>query len=507
CEKQAATAPADGYTPVPGLDTGKKAELTIAIPYETNKALNTAANAFMSKYPNVSVRLQYVEDYDKNAVQMLQDNAIDIILQKDIDYGEYTMVDEKTQEAVPAGKTTDDYFYNFALDTEIDFSDTTPDITDNYRHVRVDEAGKEIVCQYSYPLGGETRGVFVNKTLLAAYGLTVPANYAEFLACCETLKQNGLIPVQGAGDTAAFSLGLAPAANAVTHDSAALARMAAAEPGVSADFEPTLRKLYTLATKRYFDYKAVEQLGYFLSTNELGQSMSFLGLKTDEATLETIKPENGYGYAAFLPYNSSMGAVIRSLIEQYSLTTDVEFICSPLNDEGTGRAAYITPYYGLCANKNSANLLWIREFVNFIFKAENNKVYAAEAAVLPNTKDVLQLAAEKYGLNPETDVTLCGQIRFSDTYNGFSPISTALKNVLKGSAQKYMVNLNKDENGNIQYETDETGRRFLYLGDEKTVVYEEYVGEEDSAMPGYAFCTMAYYLDGMEASFAAYRVE
>lgn len=43
------------YTPIPGLDTDTKATLVIAIPYETNKALNTVANAFMNKYPNVSI--------------------------------------------------------------------------------------------------------------------------------------------------------------------------------------------------------------------------------------------------------------------------------------------------------------------------------------------------------------------------------------------------------------------------------------------------------------------
>lgn len=438
-------------------------------------------------------------------VQLFKENALDIILQKDIFYEEYAVKDEESGEETPTGDNTDDYFYNFAADDEIDFSDTTSDITDNYRHERTDDAGNEIVYQYSYPLGGETRGVFVNKTLLDSYGLTVPTNYTELIACCDALKQEGLIPIQGGGDTAAYGLGLAPAANAVVHDETALEAMKAAEPRVSKEFEPTLNKLYEIATKRYFDYKAVEESGFFLKTSEMGQAESFLGLQTDKTTFEIVKPENNYGYVAFLPYISSSETVIQSLIDEYSLDTEIEFICSPLNDEGTNSPVYITPYYGLCANKNSENLIWIREFTNFLFQEENNLIYAEDASIIPNTKNALQYTADKYSADVEKDITLCGQIRFSDEYNGYSPLADALKNVLKCSAQKYMINLNKDADGNIQYETDEDGNEILYLGNGETTVSRDDIGEEDDAMPGYAFCTLDYYLELLEEKFSAYR--
>lgn len=140
-------------------------------------------------------------------------------------------------------------------------------------------------------------------------------------------------------------------------------------------------------------------------------------------------------------------------------------------------------------------MVWIREFVNFLFQEKNNKIYATDANIIPNTTDALQSVADTYDVDVDTDVTLCGQIRFSDEYNGFTPLAGGLKDVMKCSAQKYMVNLNKDENGNIRYETDESGKEYLYMGsEEETKVYKEYVGEEDLAMPGYAFCTLDYYL-------------
>lgn len=490
---------------ISGLDTKENITLQIAIPYETNKALNTVSNAFMKKYPNVNIQLQYVEDYDVNAVQLFKENALDMILQKDIPYTEYTKTDENSEEKILDGTTTDDFFYDFGSDTEIDFSDTIPEISNNYRHTRTDEQGNEITYQYSYPLGGETRGVFVNTTLLDAYGLAVPTNYIEFIDCCKVLKENGLIPIQGGADTASYGLGIAPAANAVVHNAEALDKMRTAQSGISEEFTDVLTKLYDIATNRYFDYKELEKQGYFQSTNELGQAESFLGLRTDPNTFEVHKPENNYGYAAFLPYISSTETVINSLIEEYELDTKVTFICSPLNKEGESSAVYITPYFGICANKNSKNLPWIKEFINFLFQEENNYTYAKDASIIPNTADALKYTAKKYNVDIDKDITLCGQIRFSDDYNGFTPLSSGLKEVLKCSAQKYMVNLNKDAEGNIQYACDENGRRYLYMENEETKVEEAYVGKEDPAKPGYAFCTLEYYENILEEAFGKYR--
>lgn len=499
--------PANGYKPVSGLDTKQNVTLTIAIPYETNKALNTVANAFMTQYPNVSVHLEYVEDYDINAVQMFKDNKLDMILQKNIVNDEYVLTDEATKAKTPTGTWPMDYFYNFAADTEIDFSHTSPDISGNYRNVYTDADGKEVEYIFSYPLGGETRGVFVNTTLLNAYGLAVPKNYPELLACCDTLKQNGLIPIQGNPASAAYSLGLASAVNPVVHNEAALAKMAAAEEGVGRLFEGIIGKVYTLAAKRYFDYKTVEEMGFFTSSSELGQARSFLGLKMDDATFELSTPENGYGNVAFMPYLSSMGTLISALIEENKLKTEFTFICSPMNDEGTNAPAYVTPYYGLCANKNSENLVWIREFVNFMFQPDINKAYAEEAGIIPNTTDAMAFAAEKYSLNAETDITLCGQILFSESYNGYTPVAAALLAPLKCNAQKYMVDLNLDANGSSQPQTDADGKACLLLGNGETLIDLKYVAEADTAKPGWAFCSLEYYLDGAEAEFAKFRVK
>ena len=102
-------------------------------------------------------------------------------------------------------------------------------------------------------------------------------------------------------------------------------------------------------------------------------------------------------------------------------------------------------------------------------------------------------------------MTLCGQIRFSSEYNGFSPLSASLRDTIKCSAQKYMLDLNRNSDGSIGYQKDENGQEILYLGNGETAVSKAYVGPEDSEKPGYAFCTLDYYLQLMEQNFSKYR--
>lgn len=496
----------EDYKSVSGLDKKEKANIIIGIPYETNKALNTVANAFMSKYPNVNIQLQYIEDYDANAVNLFKKNSLDIILQKNVSYTEYMDSNEETGEETPTGYTTDDYYYDFAQDDEIDFSNTTADLTNNYRHTINDKNNNQRTYQYCYPLGGEMRGLFVNVSMLETLGLSVPSNYSEFTDCCEKIKQAGYVPIQGSVSTLSYGVGLAYCANTVVHDSEGYTKMKNAQEGVSQYLSDTLDKIYNLAVNRYFDYKAIENTDYFGDISELGQSRSFLGLKYDKTTFETVKQDNNIGSVAFFPYISSAGSVIDSLISEYDLDTKVKFICTPLNDSGSA-PAYITPSYGLCANKNSKDLNWTREFVNFMFREDNMKTYAENASIIPNTSDALEYVAGKYKLNLNTDITLCGQIRFSDSYNGFQPLANWLVTVAKCNAKKYMVSINKDKDGNIVYQKDEKGEEYLLLGNDETKIYKQYIGKEDDNTPGYAFCTKDYFLQSLEKEIAEYRVE
>ncbi len=349
------------------------------------------------------------------------------------------------------------------------------------------------------------RGVFVNVTMLNGLGLKIPENYDELIQCCKVIKQAGYVPIQGNISTLAYGLGISQAANSAVHNSEALTAMSTADEGVSKYFEDTINKLYTLAVNRYVDYKAIENTGAFVDVSEFGQARSFLGLTYDETTFETVIPSDKVGSVAFFPYISSTETVIRELIDKYELNTEVKFICTPLNDADSSSPAYITPYYGICANKNSANIEWVKRFVNFLFEEENITLYADNATIIPNSLAAVQYAANHYGLNQDKDITFCGQIRFSADYNGFTPLAAGILNVSKCNAEKYMIALKKDDDGNILYEKDENGQEILLMGNGKTAVSREFIGAEDPAMPGSAFCTQDYYMDFMENEFAKYR--
>lgn len=47
---------------------------------------------------------------------------------------------------------------------------------------------------YTIPLTMSAYGLYVNTDILNKYGLTAPDDYASWLACCETLKANGVTP-------------------------------------------------------------------------------------------------------------------------------------------------------------------------------------------------------------------------------------------------------------------------------------------------------------------------
>lgn len=490
------------YKPIQGLNADEQISLKIATAFETDKALDLVINKFTEKYPNVHIQLEYVEDYDNNALEMMKNDTVDIIFQRDVIYKDTSAEENTETEEEPW--TTEDFFYDFKQDKEIDLSNTTSKLMGNYTHTRKDASGEEITYQYAIPIGGEVRGLYVNKTFLKSLGLEVPNNWNEFLDCCEKVKNAGYVPIQGNAGTAAMAIMLAHSVNDVVHDEDSLEKMRSASNGVSELFEDSISDMYYLATNRYYDYKYVEEeLGMFKGAQDIAQARDFLGLVRNDATYEYTAPENNYGTVAFFPYLSYVGSMIDDLIDEYKLDTEVEFIATPTSTDGNN-PVYLTPYYGICANKNSENLDWIREFVNFFFQTDMNKLYAENAGIIPNTEDAISYMADKYGVDEETDCASCGDIYFSNEYNGYTPLAKVLVDVSKCGAQKYMVPLNKDENGNIQYLTDENGKEYVMTeGDKK--VYKEFIGEEDSNKPGYAFCNKEYYMDELETAFVKYR--
>lgn len=495
------------YRAIKGLNTEEEVTIRIAIPTKTDVALNSLCNDFMKKYPNVTINLQYVENYTKNAETLFRNNEIDFFLQRGKNYAESKNTDEVTGETTVS--SSEDFYYNFYQDPDIDFSGTNPLLMGNYTHNRQDENGNEVTYLYSVPLGGETRGFFVNKAFLKSRNMEIPKNYTEFLDCCSKLLEAGFIPIQGNPSSASYAIGLPQIAREVVNDEEGYELLKSSGEGVSELFRDTMEKIYEITTKGYYEYKKMEEQGLYTTVTEEGLAMNFLGLTIDDDFVVS-KPENNIGTGAFFPYISSAGSVFRSLIKEYSLDSDIEFILTPLNDASENSSAYVTLYYGLCANKNSENLEWLREFVNFACFPENNEKYAKEAGIISNTKDAIKALAKQYGIN-ETDCIFCGRILFRDDYNAYTPISKGLISICKLNAGKYMVKLEKDENNQIVFKKDSEGREYLPLNNEKlgtekeTMIYREFVGEESERNPGLAYCTLEYYMDLMESNFEQYR--
>lgn len=511
CDKEDTPEPEKStYTPISGLDTSVSVTLNIAIPYESDKGLNEVANAFKLKYPNVKVVFSYLQNYTNAAKTRILDNTIDLILTEGLEYSDsYTSItvgDEVVQ------KSTDDYLYDFAADTEINFSYTTPDVMDNYRGKREDDSD----YLYSVPMGGRVRGVFVNVSLLKKYGLNVPTNYDEFVTCCETLEADGLIPIQGNPSTMGNNLAFGELINGVMNNDTAKVAFENADADVGQYFADTLLKLYDLTANGYYEYKTIENTTLNGMSSEDSSARQFLGLVEDKDTatwsvLDSEDENYKYSQCAFWPYINSSSSYIERLIDEYDLDTEFQFILSPLNDSDENSKAYLTPYYGLVANKNSDDLLWIREFVNFFFYAENNKLYATSNGIIPNTTDAMDYIANLYGVDKNTDVTWCGEIYFRDDYNAYTPVAQGIESFIKTNPQKYMVVLNKDADGNIVYYNDNDDKGdYLFLSKEdgtesSTKVYKADIGAE--YIDGYALRSFSYCMGVFNSKFTKYHVE
>lgn len=494
------------YVALSGLDTSKQVTLNIAIPYESDKGLNEVANAFRERYPNVNVVLTYLQNYNASAKTRILNNTIDIILSRDARYEEnYTTVDE-------VAKSTDDYLYNFAADTEINFSYTTDDVMSNYLFTK--DNNEE--CMYSVPMGGELRGLFVNVTLLKQYNLEIPTNFEQFMACCATLKSQGIIPIQGNPSTMGRNIVFGELVNCLMNDATAKAALQNADADIGQYCEDVLKKLYDFTAAGYYEYKTIEnEIGNGMASEDMA-ARQFLGLVNDAststwATLSETDENYKYTQCAFWPYLNSSSGYVQSLIDDYDLDIEFKFILAPLNDADENSKAYFAPYYGLVANKNSADLLWIREFVNFFFFAENNKLYASTNGIIPNTTDAMDYLSDLYGINKDTDVTLCGEILFREDYNAATVLASAVETFTKTNPPKYMVVLVKDANGDIVYYNDDDGKGdYLFLANDAgnptgTKVYKADISDIEYK-EGYALRSFSYCLRTFNSAFSRYRL-
>ena len=380
------------------------------------KAMESVIASFCKLYPNCTIQYEYVQDYSESMVTRLQNNDnVDLFLTNNI--------------------TADSPFLPYAL--ELKSQSAALDLSGTYegliRNFSLTAGGTESL--YAVPLGGEVRGMYVNKTLLASLGLQVPSNYAELTACCQKLKEAGYVPMQGNPGSFGQLLMYPYVCNLIANASdyqAAYDRVSACEPGVSELFREPVSRLYDLMANGYYNYKYVETT-YGAFTDAADETAVFGFLNIASADGGTPAKADDVGRVAFMPGVMSLKGQLDKARNDYHSGIDYTFILSPVGDDGG--FAYLSPAAGIAVNKNSANTAWALEFLNYLFSPAVNKAFAAERNIIPNTADALDSIRSTFSVKAD-HICQLGQVTFG--YVFYDVIKGTLTDVSKGNNPKYM---------------------------------------------------------------------
>ncbi len=322
----AAAAESEGFTPA--LDTNLSATLEIAGFMGNYEALDQVMNAFNEIYPNV------VFTYDHNSAHMLneylQNNAgVDIFM---------TNADNVTRADEPENYVAD--FCDDLSAENIDLSAIRPDALEA---CTVD--GKLV----RLPVAMNPYGIVVNKTLLENEGLSVPANYQEFLDVMEALKQKGYTPLQGSHLHLYGELMLNMAMDILESDETLLPALQAGDEKAVQAMLPVFERLQTIIDSGYTDY---ELNATFAEDNYNSPIMDFF----DKGTMPFYVCQSEC-YSGMKKRESKS--------EAYSADPfEYEFLYAPMGDAGA--YAYTAPWYGFSINKDADEKELAVEFLRFM---------------------------------------------------------------------------------------------------------------------------------------------
>lgn len=319
----------EGFSP--RLDTERSDTLEIAGFMGNFEALDQVINSFNEIYPNV------VFNYDHNTAYMLPEylannGSVDIFMTNDQNIRDTSNVDY--------------YVLDNCLDLsqeDFDISAITPEILEDCtvdgRLVRL-------------PIAMTTYGVVVNKTLLKNEGLSVPANYEEFLSVLAALKEKGYTPLQGSQKFLYGELMVNMAMNLMADNEELLSQLQNGDETAAEAMKPVFERLETIINNGYTDY---DLNCTFPEDNYDGSILAFFE-----------------GDMPFYVCNAECVSGMKkreSKSETYSAHPfDYEFLYAPVGDEGA--YAYTKTWYGFSVNKNSDSKDMAVEFLRFMATQE-----------------------------------------------------------------------------------------------------------------------------------------
>jgi ABC-type glycerol-3-phosphate transport system substrate-binding protein len=404
----------------PAASAGQSVTLTVAGPWEELPALEKLSARFSRENPGCRVVYEYVQNYyDALETRLAQPNSgVDLFVTTNLQNGSplqpYALELNARSDALDLSGAFGGLIQNFTCATED--KGAAPQL-------------------YAVPLGAEVRGLYVNKTLLAKFGIPVPRNREELLDACGVLAQAGYVPFQGNpgnfGQLLMYPCVCNSIANAKDYQ-AVYRRVNSREAGVSELFRSQMEFVYTLAEKGYYNYKYIEKTyGYFSDGGNERIARNFLNIAGENGSYRKV---DDVGIAAFMPGPMSLDTSISRMKDDYHSGIDYTFILAPTGDEGG--YAYLSPADGIAVSKSSPQIEWALRYLNFLFTPANNKQFAEDDHLIPNTADALDQISQKFAV-PQDRISQVGSVTFD--YPFYSVIRDTLIEISKANNPKYMI--------------------------------------------------------------------
>jgi ABC-type glycerol-3-phosphate transport system substrate-binding protein len=393
--------------------------ITIGGSSEDFQALENVINGFEKIYPNCQVNYEFIANYDKAMPTKLaaDQDKVDIFMTKNI---------QKTSA-----------FYDYALElysqgSKLSLAHTFPGFTKNFEILGQDT--KEL---YSVPLGGEIRGMYVNKGLLKEQNLSVPTNLTEFYSCCKDLLANGYLPCQSNPSGFGTNLLYPYISNLIANSSdyqKTYDLVNSCDDSAYLLFQKPYEIAYELVKEGYYNYNYAEKnLKHFTDGKDFTTELSFLNLVAQTDGTYAEGPEKAR--CAFMPGVFTLNQYMEKIKNDYHSTVDFDFILSPVGEKGG--YGYLSPASGIAINKKSDRIDWDLEFFNYLFTPEVNKEFASIQNIIPNTTDAFAYVTSLFSASTDRICEL-GQVTFD--YVFYDLIKNSLIPVTKANNPKYMVN-------------------------------------------------------------------
>lgn len=314
----------EGFSP--RLDTDTQAELNISGFLGNFEALDQVVNAFNEIYPNVSVH------YESNGADTLREYVtnnpqVDIFMTADRNV-RYADWEEK-------------YVGDFCADLSKEDLDLSAYNQDLLKPCTIDGALNRL------PLGVSLDGMVVNESLLEKEGLKLPTDYESLLSVCQTLKEKGYTPIQGASTQVYAYLVQDMVLNALAEKNQ-FAALSGGDLSAAGAVTPALEKLNTLVEKGYTD-PAVNDT--YPEDNYDGAILRFFEGDVPFWVCNTEKVSG-------MKKRESKSETFAAAPFAYS------FRLIPMGD--TGAYEYLEPWYGFSLNKNSGHYDIALEFLRFL---------------------------------------------------------------------------------------------------------------------------------------------